>query len=241
MRRASSRTRSAASTRTRRRTDDIAFGPGSVAALDAVDTSGNRYRLVVGEASGIVSVEIIGSLGLRIGRELDAPVAERLTTLARQLHVFDRAVGLLAVKSRSARELTIALRRRQYDSRDAEQAVAKLIELGLVDDARYANAVANQKASQGTTRRHLTRVLRQRGVSSELADRAIRDAFPEGSVDEKERAIEVARRRMRSLKGLDPAVAKRRLYAFLVRRGYEPATCTAAVRVALDSSDEDNA
>jgi regulatory protein len=68
----------------------------------------------------------------------------------------------------------------------------------------------------------------QKGVSRELVDEALEEAG-----DESERAGELARRRAVRLATLGPDAAHRRLYAFLLRRGYGPGIAREACRSAL--------
>ena len=58
--------------------------------------------------------------------------------------------------------------------------------------------------------------LRFKGIDRETTERALDDA----GVDEQAGALEIARAKMRSYRGLDEATARRRLGAFLARRGY---------------------
>jgi regulatory protein len=61
----------------------------------------------------------------------------------------------------------------------------------------------------------------RRGVAREVGDEAIAEVFDDEAVDESEMIERVARKKLRSLARLDPDARRRRLYAFLARRGYE--------------------
>ena len=65
--------------------------------------------------------------------------------------------------------------------------------------------------------------------------------FEEEGVDQRAVVEEAARRKLRSLLKLDPAVRRRRLYAFLARRGYDGddiRNAMAAVGVELKRGDD---
>jgi regulatory protein len=79
----------------------------------------------------------------------------------------------------------------------------------------------------------LTAELRRKGVAQEDADAAIEEAFREADVGEAELAQQLARKRFNSLSGLAQPVARRRLTAYLARRGFSPAIIREAVLLAI--------
>jgi regulatory protein len=102
---------------------------------------------------------------------------------------------------------------------------------GLIDDERFARALAEQTVVvRGSGRRAALEALRAKGVARDVAERAVEGAAGE---DEEARAEDLARRRATRLTGLDPARAGRRLLEFLIRRGYEPAVARRAAARAL--------
>ncbi|MEO7713232.1 MAG: RecX family transcriptional regulator, partial [Gemmatimonadaceae bacterium] len=54
-----------------------------------------------------------------------------------------------------------------------------------------------------------------------VTDAAIAMVFEEEGLDQRAVVEETARRKLRSLTKLDPAVRRRRLYGFLARRGFD--------------------
>ena len=202
--------------------------------LRGLDSNGARHLLTIGGVDGVVSAEIIGEFKLAVGRVFDAHAAQALTSAAHRLQVFDLAVSLLSVRARSARELGLALRRRGAQDDETRAAMTRLVELRLVDDAAYARNVARTKAvAGGMSKRRLQQELARRGVAAELARAAVGDVLEDVGLDEFESALVVARKRVRSLGTLDGPVMRRRLYAFLARRGYESSVITRAMAVAL--------
>jgi regulatory protein len=220
----------------------LAFPAGVVTALRSADSAGARYLVSVAGVDGLVSAEMIGDFRLAPGRELSGAEAEALTRTAHRLQVFDLAVSLLSARARSARDLRIALKRRGATDEEVRPALARLGELGLLDDAVYAREVARSRAAQGgMSKRGLQQDLSRRGVAPAVARAAIGDVLDEVGLDEHAAALAVARKRLKSLSGLGPVVARRRLYAFLARRGYEPgviSTVLAEVLAAPAGEDE---
>jgi len=141
----------------------------------------------------------------------------------------DRALRLLGVRWRSRAELDQRLRQAGFQPEEIAQALEDLERAGLIDDARFAQAVVADRAGRRLSGdRHIRSVLRQKGVTDEVAVTAMGSAG-----DESDRAVALARKRAGRLRGLDPPTAFRRLYGLLLRRGFGPGIAREACRVAL--------
>ena len=89
------------------------------------------------------------------------------------------------------------------------------------------------------SRRRIGQELAKRGVSREISDEAIGAVFDEEGIDEAESIDRVARKKLRMLTKVDEATRRRRLYAFLARRGYDNDDITRVLRTLLAQSDAD--
>ncbi len=144
-------------------------------------------------------------------------------------------MNLLSVRSRSREELRRRLLRVGYDPEEIDPALADLERVGLIDDERFAQEVAESMRRRGMGRRAGISALRAKGVAAEVAELAAEE-IDQG--DEESRAEEVARTRLRRLGGLRPEVAGRRLLGFLLRRGFDPQAARAACRRVLEEERE---
>ena len=96
--------------------------------------------------------------------------------------------------------------------------LARLGEVGLVDDAAFAeSAVHSGHTYRGLGRRALSAELRRRGVPDGVAREAVATLQP---ADEEQRAGELVRRALRTTTARDPATLVRRLVGMLARKGY---------------------
>ena len=127
---------------------------------------------------------------------------------------FDR----LAERDRSTLELQQALEKRRVPAEVIEVVLAQLQQQGLLDDERFACAWVDQRQrGKGLARGALARELKVKGIS----DITIAVALDSIDTDaERTKAHELVRKRMRSVSRLEPSVQKRRLTAFLMRKGY---------------------
>jgi regulatory protein len=162
--------------------------------------------------------------------EPSARGTRRGTRQGKKRDIHERALGLLAVRQRSRRELERRLVQAGFEPDDVSAELTRLEAVGLVDDEAFARAVVEGRmGSRGESRRVVAGRLAQAGVASELALVAL-DEAPES---EQDRADRVAESRVSRLEGLDPQGAFQRLYGFLARRGYPPDVARSAARRAL--------
>ena len=126
------------------------------------------------------------------------------------LDVHDRALGLLAVRPRSRRELEVRLRQAEVSGE-----LARLEAVGLIDDEDFARQVAEHELrNRRSGDRVVVSRLLAKGVDRATIDRVVADA---GAEPEADRALAVARSRVRRLGGLPPETAFGRLVP--MRRG----------------------
>lgn len=126
---------------------------------------------------------------------------------------------LLTGRSRTRAELLGQLAKRGYPDDVSAAVLDRLTEVGLVDDADFAEQwVQSRRARAGKSRRALAAELRTKGVDKEVIAEAL------GGIDadaERDRAQELVRSRLRreTLSGDDTRIS-RRLVGMLARRGY---------------------
>jgi regulatory protein len=147
----------------------------------------------------------------------------------------ERALGLLAVRPRSRRELEQRLSAAGFEPDDVAEVLARLERVGLVDDADFARQLAEQQfVHRRAGRRAVTSALVAKGISPELIE-AVVAAAPD---DEEARAEDLARSKALRMGSVDPAKAFARLCGLLMRRGYAPEVARQAARRALDVADD---
>ncbi|MFQ5747552.1 MAG: regulatory protein RecX [Gemmatimonadota bacterium] len=133
------------------------------------------------------------------------------------------ALRHLAVRTRSRAELERHLRRRGVPPESIPSVVEHCAELGYVDDRAFAAAFVRDRIRlrpRGIAR--LRSELRAKGVDAEDAEAGIRMAFEELGVTEGSLLEAAAAGRWRALRALAPPVRRRRLAAYLLRRGFPP-------------------
>jgi regulatory protein len=202
-----------------------------------------RFVLEVdGKIGPTVSLEIIDRLALRIGKVIDDGVRLRLDAEAAALQTYDRALNLIAFQARSARDLRRRLVQKGEDAALVDAAIERLVERGLLNDADFARQLTRSKVlGAGASKRRVQQELFKKGVARETADEAIAEVFDDEAVDEQAIVDEAARKKVRSLTKLDVPTRRRRLYAFLARKGYDGEKIRLAMQRVLDAEEASEA
>lgn len=205
---------------------------GVITAIVASPRTQGRFTVDVdGTPIATLSLDVIERLALRIGASI-GDRREAIENEAAALRTYDRALSMLAAQSRSARDLERRLIRKGEDAAHVRSAIERLARAGFVDDAAYSRQLARSRLlGAGHSSRRLRQELARRGVARDVAEAAVAEVVTEEAVDEIELAIAASRKKFRSLASLDPATRRRRLYAFLARRGYD----ADAIRRAMDA------
>ena len=144
---------------------------------------------------------------------------------------------LLAARPRTRAELSKALLRKGIDAEVADAVLGRLDEVGLIDDAAFAEMwVHSRHTYQGLGRRALAAELRRKGVAGPLATQAVaavdRDA-------EEQRARQLVRKRLHTMGSVDEVAKVRRLVGMLARKGYPEGLAFRVVRDELRDAGEE--
>jgi regulatory protein len=148
----------------------------------------------------------------------------------------ERALGLLAVRPRSRRELERRLLAARFEHDEVQDVLTRLEGVGLVDDEAFARQYAEHRfGNRKEGSRGVEEGLRAAGIAPALAA-SVAEGTPD---DDEERAADLARSRASRLRGVAPQKAFTRLSSLLMRRGYSPEIARSAARDALEIAFQD--
>jgi SOS response regulatory protein OraA/RecX len=140
------------------------------------------------------------------------------------------AIRQLARRGMSRWELEQLLTKREIAPEVYGPELDRLAALGVIDDASLAATLAfTQHSRKGLGRTAIEQDLKRRHIDPELIEAALADI---GADDEVARAIELAEKRIGQLSSYDDETVRRRLHAFLSRKGY----ASDVVRQAMDAA-----
>ncbi len=196
-------------------------GPGLRRRALVID--GDHWRDVPSGLIAIIAVDVADEVDLF---ELEERIRAAEPALARE-----RAIRLITARERSCHGLVERLVDDGFARAVAEGASADLERIGLIDDDRYAHALARTLANaRGAGRARITRELRQAGIAEELAAQALEEALD----PDEERA---AASRLAQAAAARPGATVDKIASRLLRRGYRSAVALAVAREAIGAAD----
>lgn len=145
------------------------------------------------------------------------------------------AYRLFSLRPRSEKELRDRLFRKGYGRATVYEVIALLKEKNIIDDLKFANLwVESRMRSRPKGTMLLRRELREKGVEQVIIEKALSER---GAVDEEGVARELAAQKLGSMRGLSEEKAKKRLFGFLARRGFNFGMIEGIVRDCVKQRD----
>ena len=127
---------------------------------------------------------------------------------------------LLKFRLRSEREIRQRLEKKKFNPEIIEEALVFLKEKKFIDDNYFVKAWIESRIKKPLGIRRLKTELRIKGIDKAIIDTKINET--KKSYFEEDVVREIAADRLNKLKDIDPQKAKRRVYAYLLRRGFSP-------------------
>jgi regulatory protein len=129
------------------------------------------------------------------------------------------ALRLLAASPKSRQELSQKLSEKGYSDGVIRDALDLLEKQNILNDRGYASHLLNRyRTVQPSGRRRLAFELKRHGIPFKIREEMLSEVNPE---DEAQRAREVGKERWGRLSRLPEEKRKKRVYDFLLRRGFD--------------------
>lgn len=137
------------------------------------------------------------------------------------LSPYERAVGLLARREHSRRELERKLVAKGIEADEAHAAVERLAGQGWQDEQRFAGSLARSRAMAGYGPVRIRAELGTHDLPAHVIDAALEEL--QAQHDWREAARELLQRRLGEVAPTDPA-RRRKAQSLLLRRGFDGET-----------------
>ena len=196
-----------------------------------VEVDRGRFASLPGEA--------LAPLGIARGAAIDAPTFSVLQQLADIEAAYRAAVRAQTRRPHARAELRRRLMKKQHPGAAVDAALERLAAQHLLDDRRFAEHFVATRGLQGRGTVRLLQDLRRQGVDQRIAQDAVTTALAAEGIDEARVLRQVAERRCRQLGALPLTTKRRRLLAYLARRGYQGAAVRAVVERLLVQAPEE--
>ena len=203
--------------------------------ITAIKKERGRYRVTINDSEDIiVPLSLLRERPLKEGQPINLEEYDNWLMVRQYRFALDRAVGYLAARARSRREIEQKLRQAGYRPCTVEMVIYKLQRENLLDDADFARQWVESRQHHKLGRSRIAQELRRKGVSQDEAEEALSIIEDD---DQLAGAIALAQKAAARIKpGEDMRKASSRIAAMLARRGYSWDIAKEAIRQAL--SDE---
>ena len=164
--------------------------------------------------------DIVSSLGLEVHLDLDDALFERFERAADVEAALIVAIRILTAMPRAVEEMKRRLRQRGHKGVVVAEVVGRLEAAGLLDDEAFARHFTRARLARGHGPPRILTDLLSRGVERRLAERAIDEVVEDEQVDPTAAARVLAEKRSAQLGDIPTDTKKRRMLAYLARRGF---------------------
>lgn len=208
-----------------------------ITAIKPQQRRANRVNVFLdGRFAFGLAAKLAERFGLKVGLDLTPADVQRILQGQVLQDCIDKALSYLSRRMHSRKELARKLATAQFAPETIEAALARLQDLGYVNDEEFARQKLQQAQRKLVGERRAIAELLKSGVKGDTARHAARDHF--SAADAQDNAAKLIDKNLPRLQRLDPLAAKRRLIALLQRRGFDYDTIRPLVDKALGPAED---
>lgn len=196
-----------------------------ITAIKAQKKNHDRVSIFLDGEYGFGLARIVAAW-LHIGQSLDEKKIESLLSSDASEAAYSKALRLLDRKPRTAKEISSKLVEGGFTADQSEMVLQRLQDSGLIADEKYARQwVENRNQMHPRSRKLIAIELKQKGIANEVIDQVLED-----SSSDEELAMQAAVQYARRIHSEDRLEFRKRLSAFLARRGFNYGTIVPVVQ-----------
>lgn len=205
----------------------------------ALDPRRPGYRVLEVDRGRFASLPAaaLDGLDLAPGVTLDSAALDRLQHLADVEAAHRAALRAQARRPHACRDLRRRLILKQHPPAAVDVALERLVTRGLIDDGRFAEHYVATRAARGRGPARLVLDLLRHGLDRRSAEAAVRTTLADEGIDPEASLRLVAQRRAAQLRDFPVPIQRRRLTAYLSRRGYYGAAVRTVVEDVLRAGE----
>ena len=171
---------------------------------------------------------------LKVGMDLDADSLQELQDESDYLRAKSRAAWYLDRSDHTEKALYDKLVRAGFKKESAAKVVARFIEVGLIDDRKYAENYASRLSDANYSSREILQKMLQKGVPYELAKETLAEA--EVDTDEHTKIKNLLEKKY--LTKLTKENGAQKVFAALVRKGFSYSAVREVLKRYVEESED---
>lgn len=176
-----------------------------------------------GEYALKLDTETVLSQRLKVGADIDDDRLLQLIKLSDAKRAKEKALWLISYRDHSEGELRQKLSK-DYGEEAVDAAIAKLMDLGFINDESFAQRYAESLSSKHLSERQIQQKLRLKGIDKELSSQAVENLC----LEEKEEIRALINKKY--IRKLSDEADLRRTVAALQRRGFSYTDIRSVIR-----------
>ena len=189
-----------------------------VTAITQQKKDETRYNVFIdGEYAFALPMQDILYFKLKEGREVPEETVEYIQNSLIYIKAQDTALHYIGYKMRTVKEIRMKLEEKEFSEEVIEKVITFLQKYGYADDREYCRKYIKEKLRMKPKSGYALKIeLKQRGISSRVID----EVMAETEVDEEGDAFRWLERKSRGIWPPQDDKQKKKLYDFLLRKGY---------------------
>jgi regulatory protein len=204
---------------------------GTITALRFQKRNKDRVNVYL-DGQFAFGLAVVEAIHLEIGQMLSDDEIARLQIRDQVEKAYQRALNFLSYRPRSEDEVRRNLRKKEIEEPVIEEVIERLTRGELLDDREFARYwVENRLRFNPRGLRGLRHELRQKGLANRIIDETLEDLDVEAAA---RKAAEAGARRLQELEERD---FRRKLQAYLKRRGFSYAVIAPLIEELLEERD----
>jgi regulatory protein len=189
-------------------------------------------RLSARDVTWTIAAAAVARCGARVGLAVVVALRAALERAADAEAAFRTALRAIEQRSHARTDLGRKLVKKGHARPAVEVALERCADLGLLDDAAFARHFVETRSARGRGPARLRRDLYAMGLAGAHVDAALAHVQADGD-QTGDQVLGLAAKRAGQLRGVPREARRRRLLAFLARRGYTGEAARAAVQQVL--------
>ncbi len=197
----------------------------------------NKVEVTFNDSTTVmISPETLMKHNLSRGKECTEEEIEDIRREDERIRARIQAVKYASVRVVSKAQLKRHLLKKGFSDESVDAVVARLDEKGFIDDTRFAQLfIKDRMKLKPAGPRKLAADLRKRGVERHIIEEAV---APWEDLDtQREVARSLAEKKINTLQRYDQKKQRRKLYAYLERRGFDQTVIGDITREVLDGGE----
>ena len=181
----------------------------------------NRVAIFINDEFAFgIDASVASKFNFKKGDALDPDTISNVLLVEEKKRIKEKTFRFLAARAHSKKEIKTKLSKRGFSKELILQVISELEEAKYLDDEEFASSYSKSRMQNKPMGQKLLRYeLLGKGVKEEISDKVIAEVYK--SKSQEEVAADLVDRRVSRYKDLDDNKQKKRLFDFLMRRGFD--------------------